>query len=260
MGTAIAQGQLWGARARDWSEVQESQVAPLFTAVLDRIAAGPGRRVLDVGCGAGLFCQMAAQRGAQVAGLDASEAMIQIARERTPGGDFRTGEMEELPFGDHEFDAVTGFNSFQYAASPVNALREARRVARSGATVIIAVWGQAADLQALPYMAALGSLLPAPPPGTPGPLALSQDGALEALAAQAGLTPLQIEEVETLWTYSNEAEARRGLLSAAPAVKAIQLVGEPAVWEAVANAVAPLRTPSGGYTMRNKFRYLVARA
>jgi SAM-dependent methyltransferase len=260
MGTSAVQGQLWGGRARDWAEVQESTVASLFESVLDRIGAGPGRRVLDIGCGAGLFCQMAARRGAQVAGLDASEAMIQIARERTPGGDFRVGEMEELPFGDHEFDAVTGFNSFQYAASPVNALRKARRVARSGATVIIAVWGQAADLQALPYLAALGSLLPPPPPGTPGPLALSQDGALEALASQAGLTPRQLEEVDTLWSYADEAMARRGLLSAGPAVRAIQLAGEPAVWEAVARAIAPLRTPSGGYVMRNKFRYLVAQA
>jgi SAM-dependent methyltransferase len=260
MGNAVAQGQLWGSRARDWAEIQEGQVLPLFEAALDRIGAGPGRRVLDVGCGAGRFCQMAAQRGAEVAGLDASEAMIEIARERAPDGDFRIGEMEELPFGDNEFDAVTGFNSFQYAASPVKALREARRVVRSGGAVLIAVWGQAADLQALPYLAAVGSLLPAPPPGTPGPLALSEPGALEALAEQAGLKPGQLEEVETLWTYADEAEARRGFLSSGPAIRAIELAGEQAVWAAVSQAIAPLRTPSGGCMMRNKFRFLVGQA
>jgi len=57
-------------------------------------------------------------------GLDAAEALLDVARKRTPSGDFRQGEMEELPFADGTFDVVTGFNSLQYAADPVNALRQ----------------------------------------------------------------------------------------------------------------------------------------
>ena len=78
--------------------------------------------------------------------------------------------MESLPFADHQFDLVTGFNSVQYAASPVNALREAGRVARSGAPVVIAVWGKPADTQVAPYLKAVGALLPPPPLGAPAPL------------------------------------------------------------------------------------------
>ena len=59
-----------------------------------------------------------------MSGLDAAEALLDVARKRTPSGDFRQGEMEELPFADGTFDVVTGFNSFQYAADPVNALRQ----------------------------------------------------------------------------------------------------------------------------------------
>lgn len=133
--------------------------------------------------------------GARVSGLDASEAMSAIGREPVPQSDFRVGEMEELPWSDHQFDVVTGFNAFQFAASPVNALREARRVARQGAVVVVAVWGKPEDTQVAAYFAALSSLLP--PPGTPGPFALSQEGALEALATEAGLQPDIVESVDT---------------------------------------------------------------
>ncbi len=126
MGTATVQAQVWGVRARDWAEVQEGTFLPLFERVLDQTAVRSGSEVLDIGCGSGLFCELAARRGALVSGLDASEALLAIAQERTPQGDFRTGDMEELPYAAATFDLVTGFNSFQFAADPVNALRQAR--------------------------------------------------------------------------------------------------------------------------------------
>jgi SAM-dependent methyltransferase len=260
MGTANVQSALWGARARDWTEVQEGTVIPLYEAVLSKTKVGSGTAILDVGCGAGLFCQMATHRGAHPSGLDATEPLIAIARDRVPNGDFRVGEMEELPYSDHQFDVVTGFNSIQYAASPANAMREARRVARAGGAVVVAVWGKPEDTQAAAYIAALGSLLPAPPPGAPGPFALSEEDALEALVTSAGLTPTEVEEVDTLWVYPNQHTALRGLLSAGPAVRAIQHVGEQAVRAAVTKAIEPFKIASGAYELQNKFRYLIATA
>jgi 2-polyprenyl-3-methyl-5-hydroxy-6-metoxy-1,4-benzoquinol methylase len=109
MGTASVQGQIWGARARDWADVQERVAVPLFEAVLQENGVGPYTSILDIGCGSGIFCEMAARRGARVSGLDASEPLLAIACERVPDGDFRTGEMEELPYADRTFDVVTGF-------------------------------------------------------------------------------------------------------------------------------------------------------
>jgi hypothetical protein len=60
---------------------------------------------------------LAAKLGAQVSGLDATEPLLTIARERVPQDDFRTGEMEGLPYSNQTFDVVTGLNSFQFAAS-----------------------------------------------------------------------------------------------------------------------------------------------
>jgi 2-polyprenyl-3-methyl-5-hydroxy-6-metoxy-1,4-benzoquinol methylase len=133
MGSATIQGEQWGARARDWAEIQESVLVPVYEAVLHQTRVGPEPALLDVGCGAGLFCEMAATLGAQVSGIDAAQALIAIAKERVPHGDFRVGDMEALPYLDNSFKVVTGFNSFQHAATPVNALSAARHVARKGA-------------------------------------------------------------------------------------------------------------------------------
>src|SRR4051812_27333525 len=100
MGSAQVQGELWGARAREWAELQENSFRPLYDAAFDVARAGNGTSLLDVGCGAGLALQMAQARGAKVSGLDASAGLAEIAKSRCPGSDIRTGEIEELPFGD----------------------------------------------------------------------------------------------------------------------------------------------------------------
>ena len=56
--------------------------------------------------------------------------LLEIARERLPEADLRQGDLEALPYADDSFDAVTAFNSVQYAGDPAAALREIRRVAR----------------------------------------------------------------------------------------------------------------------------------
>lgn len=138
--TADINGRLWGARASDWADIQEGMVRPVYEAVLERTRVPPGARYLDVGCGAGMAAQIAAASGMQVSGIDAAEALLKIARRRTPEGDFRRGDLEDLPFDDRSFDLVTGFNSFQYAGNPVVALAEARRVTRPGGAVVIMTW------------------------------------------------------------------------------------------------------------------------
>ena len=125
-------GRLWGARARDWAEVQEGQFGAGYDDVLARAGVGPGTRLLDAGCGAGMAAQRAAGLGATVAGIDAAALLLDIARECSPAGDFRVGDLEDLPFPDHAFDVVTGFNAFQFAGNPVRALTEARRVTKPG--------------------------------------------------------------------------------------------------------------------------------
>lgn len=258
-GSARVQGELWSVRARDYAEIQEPTFLPLYEDVLRRPELAHAGSLLDVGCGPGLAAQTMAKKFGKVAGVDASAPFIEIARARVPSGDFRVAEMETLPHADGSFDVVTGFNAFQYAASPVQALREARRVARADGIIVIAVWGLPETCDAAGHLKALGPLMPPPPPGAPGPFALSDEAKLKALATDAGLTPLAVVDVQCPWIYHDLETALRGLLSAGPVERAIRASSIERVRDAVAEAIAPYGGSSGDYHMNNVFRYLIAR-
>lgn len=172
--TSETNGRLWGARARDWAEVQEGQCAAAYHAVLKHAEVSTGTSHLDVGCGSGMAAQLSASLGAKVAGIDAAETLLEIARERTPAGDFKQGDLEALPFTDASFDLVTGFNAFQFAGDPGQVLREAGRVTKPGGMIVVmtwgetaGMWGEPAGMEAASVVAALKPLLPAPPQGAP---------------------------------------------------------------------------------------------
>ena len=108
-GSASRWGPLWGNRPADWA-LSEDQQGPTYEAALRHVGLEPGQRVLDVGCGAGAFLRLVAERGAAPSGIDASAALVELARARLPLADVRVGEMEHLPYDDASFDLVTGFN------------------------------------------------------------------------------------------------------------------------------------------------------
>src|SRR5690349_23221839 len=83
MGSAEAQGELWGRHPQTWARHQESQMRPLYDATLDGLEPLAARALLDAGCGAGLALRLAADRGAVVSGLDASPPLLEVARSRT---------------------------------------------------------------------------------------------------------------------------------------------------------------------------------
>lgn len=257
--TSPTHGRLWGARAQDWADIQEGMVRPVYERVFERTGITSGTRYLDVGCGAGRAAQMAASRGARVSGIDASEPLLAIARERVPEANLRQGDLEELPFADASFDVVTGFNSFQYAGNPVVALGEARRVVVAGGTVVIVTWDEPSGMQAAAVVAALGPLLPPPPPGAPGPFALSDEAALRAFASNAGLEPVEVFDVDGPFIYPDQETAVRGLNSSGVAVRAIEHSSEEAVTEAHLKAITPFRNADGSYRINASFRCLLAR-
>lgn len=153
---------------------------------------------------------------------------------------------------------VTGFNSFQYAGNPVVALSEARRVTAPGGAVVVVTWGHPEGMEAASLIAALGPLLPPPPPGAPGPFALSEEHALRKLVADAGLEPMTVFDVDAPLVYPDEAAAMRGLISSGIAARGVEHSGEQAVTEANAKAIAPFRQSDGSYRSKATFRCLLA--
>jgi len=258
--TAIANGRLWGARAADWAALQEPQFTRAYEAVFERIGLRAGSAYCDLGCGCGLAASMASARGARVAGLDAAEQLLSFARARVPAGDFRQGELEDLPFENGSFDVVTGFNSFQYAGDPVRALGEARRIARRDGRVVMMTWGPPEGMDAASLVAALKPLLPPPPAGAPGPFALSDRDALIHFAESAGLRPLEVDDVECTWTYPDLPAAMRAFASAGVAVRAAENTSQDAVDRAHEAALKPFASQDGPVRLGAVFRWLSAAA
>ena len=79
-------------------------VHELAGGVLEWLAAKPGEKILDLGCGDGQLTQRIAATGADVLGVDASADMVRAARERGVVADL--GDAQQLPYADNTFDAV----------------------------------------------------------------------------------------------------------------------------------------------------------
>lgn len=100
-------------------------------------AAAPGR-ALDVGCGEGRFCRMMAAEGVETVGIDPTEALLAIARQRDPGGDYRAGRAEALDFPDASFDLVVSYVSLVDIPDAGAAIGEMARVLKPGGRLLIA--------------------------------------------------------------------------------------------------------------------------
>lgn len=256
MESAELQGALWSRAAHDWAELQEPMGLPLWDAMLDAAAVASGTHVLDAGCGAGGAGMLAAGRGARVNGLDAANALVAIARRCVPDADFRVGALEALPYADATFDAVLCANVMQYAADPLRAARELRRVCASGGRVVIATWAAPEVCDQRVITAALRALLPRPLVAEP--FALSRPGVLDALVMHGGLRVVGEAVVACPWVYPDLETAWQAQVSAGPLQAALDVVGEARLKAAVLRALAPFGTSTGGVCMQNYARFLTA--
>ena len=257
MGSAETQGKLWGAAAVDYAEINEGHSFSLWEDMMAAMGVGPGTLFLDAGCGPGGGAKLAANKGARVSGLDASDAMIAYAQNRVPDGDFRVGDLEALPFEDNSFDAVMASNSVQYAEDPIAALTEIRRVCKQSGKITVSTWDVAEKNEQRFLFQAMLSVLPEPPKG-PGPFALAEDGGLENLIQKSGLTVIGGGHTDAPFVYPDTETAWRGQLSGGPIQRVIQIVGEDVLKTALMPIYEKQRTPSGEIRFNNTFRFITA--
>jgi SAM-dependent methyltransferase len=227
--------------------------APLYAAVLDATAVGPGTRVLDLGCGAGLFARAAADRGARVTGIDTDPAAVGRAGAEVPEGTFTVRHAADPPPG--PFDVVAAVQLLMHVADPVAVLRAAARV---GGMVAVSVWGRERECDVRVFGEALAPWLgprrPAPAPWTGEP------AQLRAIVEGAGLVVVRLDEVLVPFEYADEDELLQPLFASALG-RTVARRTEPGILRAaVLDRLEPYRTVTGGYRLENLFRVLVARA
>ena len=97
----------------------------------------PKHAILDIGCGTGLASGPLIENGYDVTGVDPSEPMLAVARERYPQATWIQGTAEKLPFGDRSFDVAISAQAFHHTDAR-QAISEIKRVVRPGG--IVAIW------------------------------------------------------------------------------------------------------------------------
>ncbi|MFI9243230.1 SAM-dependent methyltransferase [Streptomyces sp. NPDC053086] len=270
------------ARARDWSEIQERMLVPLFDAVYDRLEVGPATRLLGLRCGSGLALLMAASRGAEVTGADsASPERLALARERLlpdtqPGrdGGARRGTraataatLLDGPPADAAgpktapYTLVTVFEPIGSLAGDSEWLGEllagALPSAARGAAVVLAGWGppeRCATSSVLRVATRLADPLRSARSWRP-----ARRDDLEEVAGRAGLKPDGSGRVSCPFGYADLDSAARGLLSTGLFDAAIGATDAKQVDKELTEALHPHRRPDGTVWMPNVFRYLIAR-
>ncbi len=202
----------WGAAASGWVRHQELMRdfgAPVSHWMLDALRLQPGQRVLELAAGLGETGFLAAELVAPMGGVvvsDQAEEMLAGARVRAgelslSNVEFQVLNAEWIDLPVASVDAVVCRWGYMLMADPLAALRETRRVLRSGGRVALAVWGPLGEnpWASLPQeeLRARG-LAKAPAPGTPGPFALDTRERVAGLLAEAGFAEVRVETLELI--------------------------------------------------------------
>jgi SAM-dependent methyltransferase len=256
--SALLQQRLWSADPEAWALFSEPHNRPLFEAVLRAARVTEGSALLDIACGTGMLLQLAAAEGATLTGIDVSEAMLRVARNRVPQADLRLVDLQRLPFADGSFDAVTGVNAFQFGEDPRAAIAEAARVLRRGGRLAVGMFAEPERSQSTTVHEAMAVLSPPARESEHQPYALSAPGNLEAALTDAGLDLDDRGEVECVWAYDRVADAVRGLRGSGGGTRAVEDAGFDAVGTAIERALAQFTDDEGRVRMVNTFRYVAA--
>ncbi len=133
----------WSESALSWiaSQGDEGDFGRRY--VLDgpmkaRATARARATALDVGCGEGRFCRMLRAAGVATVGIDPTDALLDRARILDPGGDYRPGRAEDLPFETGAFDLVISYLTLIDIPDIRAAIPEMARVLKPGGSLLIA--------------------------------------------------------------------------------------------------------------------------
>ena len=98
------------------------------------------KKILDLGCGPGLYANVLKRKGARVKGIDNSKKFIEIAGKEVPNIDFVLGDIsKKLPYKNNEFDIVLSALVLGHLASWDNVLKEVRRVLKKNGLFVFSI-------------------------------------------------------------------------------------------------------------------------
>ncbi|MFE0465147.1 class I SAM-dependent methyltransferase [Kitasatospora sp. NPDC058965] len=234
-------------RARDWAEIQERTLLPLYQAVHERVGLGSASSLLDLGCRSGLALLLAAARGAQVAGVEPDAPLRELARAR------RLPVVADSSATRTAHGVVTVFEPLRLGEQVHRTLREAARLTLPGGVVVLAGPGPA-DLDECAAVLEVARRHGGPD-RAPEPLAAADLG---GPAAAAGLRAVGRGRVGCPFGYADLDSAVRGLLATGWFDRAIAGSGDVLVAKELAEALHPFTRTDGTVRLATEFHYLLA--
>ena len=211
------QAAKWNAQAgRSWAELSDMLdrlLEPFVPLVLDEIGPVAGRRILDVGCGAGALTLAAAGRGAFGVGVDISAPLVEAARARAERLGLATAEFLQADAQTHRFETesfeilISRFG-VMFFADPAAAFRNLRSAIRPGGKLACLTWRSAAenDFMTAAERAAADLLpqLPARVENSPGQFGFANPAYVDAVLDEGGWREVAMRPVDVECSLSEE--------------------------------------------------------
>ncbi len=241
----------WNRAAAGYEQSFATATRQFIAPLLDAAAVGAGARVLDLCCGPGFVGAEALVRGAIVAGLDFSDAMLAEARARSPAITFDHGDAEAPPYADASFDAVVSSFGIHHVPRPALALSEARRTLRPGGRFAFTIWaGHEENIAWKLVFDAIGrygdpraSVAPAPGGG------FGNEADCSRALNDAGFTRIEARLVRGIWRHRDAASLltalRTGTARMAAMIEAQTAAAMPAILSGLEVSTSPWRTAEG---------------
>jgi ubiquinone/menaquinone biosynthesis C-methylase UbiE len=235
--------------------MQDILLAPVSQVLLDRAAAQPGERILDVGCGCGATTIAFAGRVAPdgfVLGIDISAPMLARARQIAPQGlplDFVLADATVHSFAPAGFDLLVSRFGVMFFADPVVSFTNLRRALRPAGRVAFACWREPRDnpwmMTALQAVYQHVPKMPRPEPEDPGPFSFAAQERVHRILVQAGFSGIAMEPCDLSLDVAigrGLEAAVEGALEIGPASRALE--GAPgevraAAKDSIRDALAP---------------------
>ena len=148
----------YDATATDFDYLTDRYSTGIASRMLAVAKVEQSDRLLDLGTGTGLLARLAAERGANVVGIDHSEGMLDRARLKAKLATFQVMDAEALQFEDGSFDVAATLYVLRHLPDPRAACRELHRVLRLGGKLVAAVGARPTPFSASAVASGIGAL------------------------------------------------------------------------------------------------------
>jgi SAM-dependent methyltransferase len=204
----------------------ETITTPEAARLVHHAGIAPGMKVLDVACGTGVVAITAARLGAVVTALDLTPELLERAKQNASLArvqvEWHEGDVESLPFGDGQFDAVVSQFGHIFAPRPEVAVAEMLRVLKPGGTIAFSTWPPEFLVGQTGALAARYS--PPPPPGIAPPM-LWGDPKIVEQRLGSGVKEIKFQRAAMLVPALSLAHFRTNVERAAgPVIKLIEML------------------------------------